>query len=139
LSDSTPRGIRRGALDAGFHAEEARKSELIIHAQLLRQAHDDEAAAQNFAQAAEAEERLGDACFVRGLLEKASLHRFSAASCWAQAGNLYRAIDLCDELLARAELSPSLRQRISDYAGVLRARRSEWYDVLLAQAAGAEA
>ena len=139
MSQSAPQDIRRGGPDAGFEAEEARKSELILQAQILRQANDNEAAAQKFAEAAEVEERLGAVCDAQGLCEKAWVHRFSAASCWAQAGNFYRAIDLCDELLARADLPASLRHRVSAYAATLRARRSAWYEALLADAAGAKA
>src|SRR5437016_14434852 len=47
-------------------------------------------------------------------VEKSFVHRFSAAHCWAQAGNFYRALALCDGLLARADLSHRLRQRVEE-------------------------
>src|SRR5438132_3535836 len=96
------RGINRQGLDAAFEADEAHKSNLILAAQLLREQQQDEAAAK-FAQAAMIEERLSDTCEAKGLMEKSFLHRFSAASCWVQAGNFYQAIALCDDLLARVE------------------------------------
>jgi hypothetical protein len=132
-------GLRRGALDAAFATDEARKSELLVRAQLLRDAGDDEAAAQKFAQAAEIEEHLSQACLTHGLVDKGVVHRFSAASCWAQAGNFYRAIILCEELLALPELPPRLREHVSSYAGNVRARRSDWYAALTARAVGVEA
>jgi hypothetical protein len=37
------------------------------------------------------------------------MHRFSAAGCWAQAGNFHEAITLGEELLTEADLSPGCR------------------------------
>jgi hypothetical protein len=54
------------------------------------------------------EEALSERCLAAGLHEKAWSHRFSAASCWAQAGNFYQAIAWCDDLLAQTgSLTPS--------------------------------
>jgi hypothetical protein len=61
------------------------------------------------------------------LWDKYFVHRFSALSCWAQAGDVYRAIMLGDELLARADLPEPLRQRIEEYARLLQARRVRWF------------
>jgi len=130
MSQHPKRGISRLGLDAAFEAEETRKSSLILEAQLLREQQQDETAAEKFAQAAEIDERLSDLCEARGLVEKSFVHRFSAASCWAQAGNFYRALALCDGLLARADLSHRLRQRVEEYAAAIRARRSQWYKAL---------
>ncbi|HXG64893.1 MAG TPA: hypothetical protein VNO70_07275 [Blastocatellia bacterium] len=126
MSQQPPHGISREGLDATFEAEEARKSNLLLAAQLLRDQKQEEAAAK-FAQAAAIEERLSDICAAKGLTEKAALHRFSAASCWAQAGNFYRAIELCDDLLARADLPDRLRQSVQHYGDTLRLRRAQWY------------
>lgn len=79
----------------------------------------------NFAQAARIEERLSEVCESKGLLEKSFIHRFSAASCWAQAGDFYHAIALCDELLARADLPERLGQRVEEYAQTIRVRRDQ--------------
>src|SRR5712692_8549823 len=119
MSQQSARGISRQSLDTAFEAEEARKSDLILGARLLREQQQDEAAAEKFAQAAEIEEHLSDICEAKGLVEKSFVHRFSAASCWAQAGNFYRAITLCDDSLARADLPDRLRQRVHDYADTL--------------------
>ena len=120
-------GLSRQGLDAAFAACEAEKSNWILEGRLLRaQQRPDEAAAR-FAQAAEAEEALGKECDAKGLGEKALLHHFSAASCWALAGNFYRAIVLCDALLSRPDLSERWRRDIQGYADALRLRRAQWY------------
>lgn len=65
----------------------------------MREQGQEEAAAEQFAEAAQIEERLGAACAQQELTEKSFVHRFSAASLWAQAGNFYQAILLCQRLL----------------------------------------
>jgi hypothetical protein len=99
----------------------------------LRQRKEAEAAAAKFAEAAAIEEQLGETCANQQLHEKSFVHHFSAASCWAQAGNFYEAIALCDQLLAAPELPERLRARIEQYADALRARRAQWYGELVHQ------
>ena len=125
------RGIPSSGLDALFQADETRKSDLILQAALLRERRQDEEAAGASAEAAAIEERLRDRCLELGLTEKSFVHAFSAASCWARAGDFYHALVLCDQLLAREGLPDRLRRRVQEYAGALRARRSEWYAALL--------
>ena len=134
MSQQPSRGIDRRGLDAAFEADEARKSNLLLESQLLREQGQDEAAARKFAEAAEIEERLSDHCETKGLSEKSFVHRFSAASCWSQAGNFYHAIALCDELLSHADLPGRLRSRIQNYAQTLRSRRAQWYAGLALEA-----
>jgi hypothetical protein len=131
-------GISRHGLDAAFAAEESRKSNLLLQATLLREQGQEEAAIR-FAEAADIEERLGATCVSRGLTEKSFVHRFSAASCWAQAGNLYRAIQLCQELLADTSVPARLRLRIERYLNTLRTRLNQWYAEAVAETANAEA
>ena len=127
MSNEQPtHGLSREGLDAAFEADEARRSNLLLEAQLLRAQRQDEAAAEKFAAAA-IEEALSERYSAQGLLEKSWLHRFSAASSWAQAGNFYKAIALCQALLARADLPEPLRRPIREYAEKLQVRRSEWY------------
>lgn len=130
MNQQSLRGVNRQGLDAAFEADEAQKSILILEAQQLLEHQQDEAA-DKFAQAAMIEERLSDICEAKGLVEKSFIHRFSAASCWAQAGNFYQAIAICDDLLSRADLLDRLRKRISDYAHTLRVRRAQWYEELV--------
>ena len=138
MSAPTGRGVDRQGLDASFLADEAQKSDLLLSAQLLRAQGEVEAAAAKLAQAAAMEERLSERCVARGLRDKARVHRFSAASCWAQAGNFYQAIAWCDELLAESDLPDLLRRRVQDYVEQLRARRAQWYADLSLASAGSE-
>lgn len=138
MSQPGPHGISRQDLDPEFLVDEARKSELLLAAQSLRAQGQAEAAAATFAQAAVLEESLSERCLALGLSEKAWVHRFSAASCWAQAGNFYQTLAWCDDLLARIDLPDRLRRRVHDYARTLRARRSQWYTELALETAGAE-
>jgi hypothetical protein len=122
----TRRGISCQGLDAAFEAEEAQSSNLIIEARML-QAHQrlDEAAGK-YAEAAPIQERLGEICEEKGLLEKAWVHRNSAVGVWALAGNLHRAIALAEAMLARPELPDRLRHHVQNYTQVLRSRRAQW-------------
>ena len=126
-------GISRQEVDAALAADESRKSRLMLEAQLLRVQQQSEAAAEKFAEAAMIEERLRDACFAQGLSDKAFMHGFSAASCWAQAGDFHHAIGLCHDVLAHTELPERLRHRIDVYVKMLRARRAQWYVELVVQ------
>jgi hypothetical protein len=101
----------------------------------LRQRQEPEAAAAKFAEAAAIEEQLGETCAKQHLQDKSFIHYFSAASCWAQAGNFYEAIALCDQLLASPELRDPPRTRIEQYADALRTCRVQWYGELVHQLA----
>jgi hypothetical protein len=139
MNEQPAHGLDRQGLDSAFEAEETRKSNLLLEAQLLRAQRQDEAAAAKFAEAAEIEEALGQECLTKGLLDKAWLHRFSAASSWAQAGDFYHALALCQELLARVDLPAPWRQQVQDYADKIRLRRAQWYAGLEAATAPTEA
>ena len=134
MSESV-RGISESGLGAAFLADEARKSRLILEARLLRQRKEPEAAAAKFADAAAMEEQLGETFVQKQLRQKSFVHYFSAASCWAQAGNFYEAIALCDQLLAAQDLPAPLRTRIEQYADALHTRRAQWYGELVYQLA----
>lgn len=54
--------INREGLDASFEAEEARKSDLILEAQLSREQSRADEAAHRFAEAARIEESLSHRC-----------------------------------------------------------------------------
>jgi hypothetical protein len=126
MNEPSNSGIDRHGLDAPFDAEEARKSNLILEGQLLSAQQQPDAAADRFAQAAEIEERLADHCAAAGLMEKSWIHRFSAASCWARAGDFHTAIVLGEQLLAQSDLPARLRQRVQDFTQTLRQRRVQW-------------
>lgn len=127
MTTSERQGLSRLGLDEGFAAEEAAKSHLLLEAQWVRAQGHVEQAAEKFALVATAEERLAEQCDCAGLVAKAQVHAFSAASCWAQAGNFLQAIRLCNRLLARTDVPPRLRREVEDYAQRLRNRRAQWY------------
>src|SRR5262249_3033006 len=135
MTQKSTREINRQGLDQDFEVEEARKSNLILTAGLMRAQQMQDEAAASFAQAARIEERLSEECESKGLLEKSFVHCFSAASCWAQAGDFFHAIALCDDLLARADLPERLRHRVMEYAHTIRVRRDQWYEELISEAA----
>lgn len=117
-------------LAATIAAEEARKSNLILEARLLREQSRTDEAADKFAEAARIEESLGQHFAEQGQHEKANLHHYSAMSLWAQAGNFYQALALGDELLASADLIERLRQRVQSFSQTLRLRRARWHEEL---------
>ena len=124
MSRKTPKGISCEGRDEAFNQKDIEKSNLLLEIQLLRaeQKSEDEVAAK-FAQAASLEEHLSEVCAQKGWRENFFVHRWSAASCWAGAFNFYRALELCNELLAQADLPDRLRQRIQQYSLIIRARR----------------
>jgi hypothetical protein len=138
MNQHSLKGIARHGLDANFLADETLKSNLILEGQLFRDQQQPDAAADRFAQAAAIEERLSERCSEQGLQEKSWVHLFSAASCWAQAGNFHEAICLGEQLLALADLPPRLRQRVQEFTLLLRQRCRQWTAGLMPTATGAE-
>ncbi|MFQ6039987.1 MAG: hypothetical protein ACE5PV_03950 [Candidatus Poribacteria bacterium] len=114
--------ISRRGLSARFRQDEKETSRLILEANLLKSQQRHKEAARKFAQAARLEMKNCDELLALALLDLYYIHRFSAASCWAQAGNLYQAMQLCEELLNSLEPKTPLRQRISEYLDVLETR-----------------
>jgi tetratricopeptide (TPR) repeat protein len=118
--------INRKGLDDDFVEKERRKSHLILEANLLKEQQRHQEAADKFAEAARIEEHLSEVLAEKSLTDKYFVHRLSAASCWAQAGNVYQAIAMCDELLRHPDLPQRLRKRVQEYSQVLRSRRELW-------------
>lgn len=131
------RAVNRKGLTPAFVKEETRKSNLILEANLLKAQGRHQEAADRFAEAAQIEERLSEMLVEKGLMDKYFVHWFSAASCWAQAGNIYQAIVMCEELLARSDLPEGLRQRIQEHLQILCARREQWFVSLVPDVAAA--
>jgi hypothetical protein len=112
--------------DNRFVADDARKSNLLLQAELLRSQLRTDEASRRFAEAAALEEQLAEACLASGRRAEAWKHRFSAESCWAQAGNFHAAILLGEQLLNETDLPPKLRAAVDQYTATLRQRRHEW-------------
>jgi hypothetical protein len=121
------KAINRKGLNDAFAEDEMRKSSLILEANLLRTRGEYESATDRFAEAAQIEERLSKYLLQEGLLDKYFTHQFSALSCWAQAGNIYQAIAMGEELLAREDLPERLRKCVQEYVQLLHARRTRWF------------
>jgi hypothetical protein len=115
--------------------DEQRKSRLILEARLLRDRKEHSAAADKFAEAAEMEEQISRSC---ESVQESQVHQFSAASLWAQAGNFYQSLAICEQLLTRADLPDRLRERVQSYSQALRSRRDRWYEELVVQSASGE-
>src|SRR5690606_4123172 len=119
-------GIDRSDLPESFLSIERRKSSLILEANLLKAQGNYEDAAEKFAISAELEEQLAGQLLALGKYEKAFFHRFSAVSCWAQAGNLYQAMVIGQQILQAAELPDEQREQVSRYLRILQSRFVQW-------------
>ena len=118
--------VSRRGLSERYKRDEKETSRLILEANLLKSSGRRKEAAQKFAEAADLEMKNCDELLAKTLLDNYYIHRFSAASCLAQAGNLYGAMQICTELLENFELPVLLRQRIAGYLDVLETRMDEW-------------
>lgn len=118
--------ISRRGLSDRCKQNEKETSRLILESNLLKSAGRRKEAAQKFAQAADLEMKNCDELLSLGLLDLYYIHRFSAVSCLAQAGNLYQAVQICEELLDNSGLPSLLRQRIAGYLGVMETRVDQW-------------
>lgn len=119
--------------EEAIRADEMRKSRLILEAKLFRDRGEHDAAASRLAEAAILEDRLSEAYEKIGSAESSAVSQFSAASLWAQAGNFYRSLVLCDQLLAQAGLPQKLRERVTSFGATLRTRRNRWFNELASQ------
>jgi len=126
MNEGKTNAIDRSALSDSFLTLERQKSNLILGANLLQQQRLYPAAADKFAAAAEIEEQLTQMLFEQGKQEKAFVHRFSAISCWVQAGDLHRALGLGQQMLMSDELPTPQRSRVESYIDTLQERMEQW-------------
>ena len=92
MTPSQNGSISRRGLSACFIQDEKETSRLILEANLLKSQQRRKEAGRKFAQAAHLEMKNCDEPLALGLLDLYYIHRFSAASCWTQAGSLYQAM-----------------------------------------------
>lgn len=126
MTNQPGNGINRSNLSSEFLSQERQKSSLILEANLLKEQGLFESASKKFAAAAIVEEELTNQLLALKRYEKAFVHQFSAISCWAQAGNLHRALTLGDALLADPQLPERQREQISRYMDILHGRFQQW-------------
>ena len=111
--------MSRKGLSEEFVRVEVEASNLILTANLLKQSNRPGEAAEKFARAARLEEQLFHELETKKLLDKYLSHFFSAASCWAQAGNIHQALSMCNKLLERPDLPSRFRQMVGNYTNLL--------------------
>ncbi len=126
MTPSQNGSISRRGLSDRYKQAEKETSRLILEANLLKSSGRRKESAQKFVQAADLEMKNCDELLAKGLLDNYQIHRFSAASCLAQAGNLYQAMQICSELLENFELAAPLHRRITGYLDVLETRLDQW-------------
>lgn len=107
-------------------SQETDKSNLIIEANFLKIQGRYQDAARKFAEAAQIEEQLAEDWLNQGKGTEAALHQLSALSCWGQAGDLYRAMTMGEQLLMKSDLSNSQRSDLLDYLRQLQQRYTQW-------------
>lgn len=120
------KAIDRSGLSTAFEQDEQYKSNLILEANMLKAQGQYTQASQRFALAAEIEERLARELRQLGNRDKAFHHAFSAVSCWAQAGDLYRAQTSGMDLLSQVDLSANNRERLETFLQTLSKQTVEW-------------
>lgn len=109
-----------------MQTKETYKSNLIIEANFLKIQGRYQDAAGKFAQAAQIEEQLAEQWLAQGKETEAAIHQLSALSCWGQAGDLYRAITMGEQLLTQSYLSSIQRADLLDYVHQLQQRYTQW-------------
>jgi hypothetical protein len=113
-----------------YPEEEARKSDLLLQAALLRAEGQEELAASRFAEAATLEEQLAQRADAAGDALRAVRSHFSAASAWANAGDFHHALTLLQILEQRADAPEPLKARARAFAETLRVQRRHWHNTL---------
>jgi tetratricopeptide (TPR) repeat protein len=113
-------------LPASYTATVVEKSNLLLRANLLEAQQQFDDAAELFAKAARIEAQLATIAQQYGQVDTAIVHFVSEMSCWAAAGDTYRALARGQELLALATLAPAQRTHIADFVQQVAARRRTW-------------
>lgn len=126
MAKAQTNGIAYKPLPVDLQAIEREKSRLLVEAHMLKTQTRFTEAAERFAQAARHEEQLADWAVDQGLTDLHYLHAFSALSCWAQAGDPHRALQLSRLLLASPTLTARQRTQLEQYQTTLEQRWVTW-------------
>ena len=133
-SGSSTGSMRRGQRTSEMQAQERRKSGLLLQGRLSKESGQSDEAARLFGEAALLEEAIATAYATQGISEQVRRHQYSAVSCWSQAGNFLRALELCDTLARASDTPADLRERVAAYARTLRERRNRlWEEISQAE------
>lgn len=111
---------------ADLQEVEREKSRLLLEAHTFKAQKRFAEAAERFAQAARYEHELADWATAQGLRDLSYLHAFSALSCWAQAGDPHRALEMSQMLLQSGALTESQRAQLQAYHDALEQRWVSW-------------
>ena len=120
-------GISIEGIAPEWTAKEIDKSNRLIRAGILESLGDLDTAFSLYAEVAEMEEQITEYCLHIGLSEKSWINAMSAASCWAKAGDLNRALQGYETLLQDKALPAKTQERIYALADKLRAERRQWF------------
>ena len=126
MSTQSSAGIPYRPLPSHLQLVAREKARLILEANRLKLEQDFKAAADHFAQAARYEQQLANWADSEHLVDLGYLHRFSAISCWAQAGDPYRALTLTQQMLATIRLTPQQRKQLQTFRTTLEERMIHW-------------
>jgi len=119
-------GIAYKPLPVELQMIEREKSRLLLEAHTLKAQARFTEAAECFAQAARHEEQLADWASNQELIDLHYLHAFSALSCWAQAGDPHRALQMSHLLLTSPTLTVRQRTQLTQYQETLEQRWISW-------------
>jgi len=114
------------SLPASYKASVVEKSNLLLRANLLEAQQQFDEAAELFAKAARMEAALAETVQEYGQLDTALVHLVSEMSCWAAAGDTYRALSRGQQLLTLPTLTLAQRTHISNFVQQLVERRRAW-------------
>ena len=126
MAEQQINGIAYKPLPANLQAVERNKARWLLEAHTLKAQTRFTEAAERFAQAASAEETLAAWAAEQGLTDLHYLHTFSALSCWAQAGDPHRALQMSHALLTVPTLTNAQRQQLVHYQQTLEKRWVSW-------------
>jgi hypothetical protein len=96
--------MRRGKRTPEIQELEHHKSSLLLQGRLAMETGRYDEAAHLFGEATLKEEALASAYAAQDIAEQVWQHQFSAAGCWAQAGNFLRALEICEVIVSSARI-----------------------------------
>lgn len=126
MTSQKRKGISYIPFPPNLQAIEREKSRLLLEAQTFKAQKQLIEAAERFAQAARYEQELADWATRQGHHGLSYLHAFSALSCWAQAGNPHRALELSQILLQSGTLTEAQKTQLTTYQEALEQRWVSW-------------
>lgn len=103
-----------------------KKSNLLLRANMHEAQQQFDEAAELFAKSARVEAELAEAAEQHNQINVALVHQISEMSCWAAAGDTYRALSRGQQMLAVPTLTPAQRVHITEFIEQLNQRRRAW-------------